>query len=510
MGAFTDEVLKNGELEGPDRIAVIESHRTWTWRELRAAVDDTTAALVRRGVSRLDRVLYLNDDSIKHQILMLACADTGCILVPLNSKFTPSEVDQAISMVQPVLALTSPEYVKRFGNLSHGRRWEPFALEELVSLEILDQDALDLRNIDPGNFMRTPFLICLTSGSTGMPKAVVYSTEGELSCARMFGRLWRLNSRDVLLAGLPFAWVYGLSTTYLTALAAGSVSVMVSRFSPKLIVQAMKKHNISVFLGTSSQYRILLEYSKKDREAVLESLGLRMAIAGGERRNEAVLSDFTAATGTPVFDLYASSECRPAFGYDPVADGLPRLNKCGKPVPGVEVDLRTPPGSSDSDLPVLYARSPGNYMGYFDAHKLVDPEITPETWINLGDAFSIDIEGYGQVHDRQTGLIIRGGTNISPAEVEQVLSSHPGVLEAAVVGVPDEEYGEAVAATIVWSEAAGRFDSPGLAAFCSERLSAYKVPTIWNHVADLPRNINHKVDKRAILKSFKASNHSTG
>lgn len=508
MGAFTDEVLKTGEMEGPDRIAVIESHRSWTWRELRTAVDDTAAALVRRGVSRLDRILYLNDDSIKHQILMLACADIGCILVPVNSKYTPSEVDQAISLVRPVLALTSPDYVERFGGTLQDGRWEHFGLEELVGFDIPDQEALDLRHIDPETFARTPFLICLTSGSTGTPKAVVYSTEGELSCVRMFGRLWRLNSRDVVLAGLPFAWVYGLSTTYLTALVAGSVSVMVSRFSPKLIVQAMKQHNISVFLGTSSQYRILMEYSRKDAEAGLESLHLRMGIAGGERRNEAVLSEFTSVTGTPVFDLYASSECRPAFGYDPIADGLPRLDKCGRPVPGVDVDLRPLPGSSDNDLRVLYARSPGNYMGYFDAHKLVDPEISAETWINLGDAFSIDSEGYGQVHDRYTGLIIRGGTNISPAEVELVLLGHPGVLEAAVVGVPDEEYGEAVAATIVWSEGAGRFDSDALMAFCSERLSSYKVPTIWRQVQDLPRNVNHKVDRRAVLKSFKEAGHS--
>lgn len=503
MGAFTDEVLKTGEMEGPDRVAVVELHRTWTWRELRAAAHEASSALSRMGVSRLDRVLYLNDDSIKHQVLMMACADIGAILVPLNTKYTSGEVDQAVSMVRPVLVLTSPGYLERFVNLSHSGKWKPFPLEELVGSEVSDQGARNLRQLAPGSFTRTPFLICLTSGSTGTPKAVVYSTEGELSCVRMFGRLWRLNSRDAVLGALPFAWVYGLSTTYLTALVAGSVSIMVPRFSPKLVFEALKRNETSVFLGTSSQYRILLEYSKGNQDAQLGSLGLRMAIAGGERRNEAVLDEFTASTGTPVFDLYASSECRPAFGYDPLVDRLPRPNKCGRPVPGVEVDLRIAPGAAESDLPVLYARSPGNYMGYFDADKLVDPEATAETWINLGDAFSLDSAGYGQVHDRHTGLIIRGGTNISPAEVEHVLYSHPGVLEAVVVGMSDNEYGEAVSAAVVWSDAAGEFDPDALAAFCSERLSNYKVPTVWRRVSELPRNVNDKIDRRSITRSFK-------
>jgi long-chain acyl-CoA synthetase len=227
-----------------------------------------------------------------------------------------------------------------------------------------------------------------------------------------------------------------------------------------------------------------------------------MAVSGGERRDEVAFAKFEEMFGVPVLDLYASSEGRPGFGYDPHTDPRPVPGSCGRVIPGVQARVES---GADGDLAgELHLRSDGNYMGYFDPERLVGPEITPDDWLPMGDRFELIDDGWGFVVGRSKEVIIRGGANISPVEVESVIAQHPGVSEVAVVGIASASHGESVAAAVV-----GDFDGaeePGavLAEYCETRLATFKVPTAWLVLDRLPRNSNDKVDKSAVRGLFDA------
>ncbi|MDD9207222.1 class I adenylate-forming enzyme family protein, partial [Georgenia sp. 10Sc9-8] len=423
---------------------MIDKHGVWTWRDLSEAVNGV-AGLLSGWIDRpYGRVLFLAEDSAWHHVTLLACGDAGYIFVPLNAKYLPQDVERASEQIAPSLILVEPEHAEKARLLDMERVGEVGPLTAYVPRggagAPTSGEAPVLR--------RRPFLITLTSGSTGRPKPVLYSTEGELACMEMFSSLWRLNHNDVVLAPLPLAWIYGLSTSYLSALYAGSRSVIVPRFSPRLILAYLERSEVTMTLGVSTQYRILAE--------VFESHGrdpfggrLRMAVAGGERRNEAALGRFSELTGAPVFDLYASSEWRPGFGYDPLVHVAPVVGSCGPLIAGVEVELRAGDGTAAQGEGELFGRSPGNFMGYFTPEGIVAEEVLPENWLPIGDGFRLAEDGFGFVLDRHSGTIVRGGENISPAEVEDAINSHPDVVESVVVGLPDPEYGEAVAAVVV-------------------------------------------------------------
>jgi long-chain acyl-CoA synthetase len=304
-----------------------------------------------------------------------------------------------------------------------------------------------------------------------------------------------------MLAPPAFSWIYGLSTANLTGLMAGSGAVMLERFSPTLLCDRAERRGVTIFMGVVTHFRILVDYCEKTGRRPFGP-ELRMAVSGGERRDEVAFAKFEEMFGVPVLDLYASSEGRPGFGYDPQLDPRPVPGSCGRVIPGVQARIEA--GAAGDVAGELHLRSEGNYMGYFDPERLVDPEITPDDWLPMGDRFEITGDGWGFVVGRSKEVIIRGGANISPVEVESVIAQHPDVTGVAVVGIASASHGESVAAAVVGDF--GGVAEPGvvLAEYCAERLAKFKVPTEWLVLGRLPRNSNDKVDKVAVMSLFNA------
>jgi long-chain acyl-CoA synthetase len=299
-----------------------------------------------------------------------------------------------------------------------------------------------------------------------------------------------------------FSWIYGLGTANLTGLMSGSKAVMLERFSPTLLCDRADGRGVTVFMGVVTHFRILVDYCEKTGRRPFGP-ELRMAVSGGERRDEVAFAKFEEMFGVPVLDLYASSEGRPGFGYDPHTDPRPTPGSCGRLIPGVQARVESKEGSDLAGE--LHLRSDGNYMGYFDPERLVDPEVTPDDWVPMGDRFEITDDGWGFVVGRSKDVIIRGGANISPAEVESIIAQDPRVTGVAVVGIESASHGELVAAAVV-----GNFDGvedPGaaLVAHCENQLANFKIPTEWLVVDRLPRNSNDKVDKAAVKCLFTAA-----
>ncbi|MBT2554192.1 class I adenylate-forming enzyme family protein [Arthrobacter sp. ISL-5] len=493
MSSFADDILYMGLTTDPDRHAVTDGFGDWTWRGLQEQVVQAEKYLRGLDLPKRSRVVLVGPDSVWHQIMLLACSRAEMIFVPVNNRYTSADADHVMRLIKPAVGLLHPDFASMFAHTGAQTMNEKMGPFDLVAWT---GDAKDLSQVQT---QRTPILITLTSGSTAAPKPVLYSAEGELAVARLHGALWRLNSSDLMLAPPAFSWIYGLGTSNLTGLMSGSRALMLERFSPTLLCDRAEGRGVTIFMGVVTHFRILVDYCEKTGRRPFGP-ELRMAVSGGERRDEVAFAKFEEMFGVPVLDLYASSEGRPGFGYDPYTDPRPVTGSCGRVIPGVQAKVEA---DEHGDLAgELHLRSAGNYMGYFDPERLVKPEITPTDWLPMGDRFEITDDGWGFVIGRRKDVIIRGGANISPVEVESVIAQHPKVTGVAVVGIESASHGEFVAAAVEGDFSGLEDPSAALAEHCEQQLAKFKVPTYWLTVDSLPRNSNGKLDKTAIKSLF--------
>jgi long-chain acyl-CoA synthetase len=497
MSSFADDTLYMGLTAGPNRHAVADTFGDWTWRELQEQILEAEGYLRGLGLPRRSRIVLVGPDSVWHHIMLLACARAEMIFVPVNNRYTSADADHVMRLIKPAVGLLHPDFASIFAHTGFGA-----AGEKMGPFVLVTWDISEVRDLSEVQTQRTPILITLTSGSTAAPKPVLYSAEGEKAVSRLHSALWRLNSNDVLLAPPAFSWIYGLGTANLTGLMAGSKAVMLERFSPTVLCDRAEGRGVTVFMGVVTHFRMLVDFCETTGRRPFGP-ELRMAVSGGERRDEVAFAKFEEMFGVPVLDLYASSEGRPGFGYDPLTDPRPVSGSCGRVIPGVQAKVEV---EDDGGLAgELYLRSEGNYMGYFNPETLVDPEITAQDWLPMGDRFEISDDGWGFVVGRSKEVIIRGGANISPVEVEAVIADHPDVSGVAVVGIESASHGESVAAAIVGEFTEAEELGEVLYAHCESRLAKFKIPTEWMIVDRLPRNSNDKIDKIAVKGMFGAN-----
>jgi long-chain acyl-CoA synthetase len=223
---------------------------------------------------------------------------------------------------------------------------------------------------------------------------------------------------------------------------------------------------------------------------------LRLCVSGGEPRNEPAFALWRKLTGCPVHDVYCASECWPVVTYDPTAEPEPVNGSAGVVVPGARMRVLDESGGEvpAGETGVGLWRAPALMLGYWKEPELTAGALTNDGWYRSGDFVRVDAAGHVYVMGRASDLIIRGGSNVSPAEVEHVLGRHPDIAESAVAGIPDPVYGEQVAAAIVVVPG-GRFDPDGFADFCAAELAGYKIPTVFREFEALPRGATGKVSR---------------
>ena len=312
---------------------------------------------------------------------------------------------------------------------------------------------------------------------------------GLLGAAAAYARVWHLGPDDATLVCLPMAWAFGLVTTSMAALLTGGRVVALARAEPEAMLGAMADHSVTFFAGVTTMFGKLVQHLDTRDGPRPDLSRLRLCISGGEPRNEVAFSRWQQLTGCPVHDVYAASECFPVVTYDPFEDPQPRPGSAGRVVAEAALRLVDPEGQ---DVPAgatgeAWTRGPALLAGYWRDPGLTAQVLTRDGWYRTGDLARIDDDGYVHVVGRVSTMIIRGGSNVSPAEVEAVLRDHPDVREAAVVGLPDAQYGEEVAAAVVL-ELAAVLDAAALRAHCAAVLARYKVPSRVVEVEQLPRN----------------------
>ncbi len=338
-------------------------------------------------------------------------------------------------------------------------------------------------------------VIIYTSGTTGRPKGA------ELSHFNLFfnavykaDKLLKLREDDVGMAVLPLFHIFGQTTVMNASIYVGNTVAMVPRFEPEAALETIQSAGVTVFVGVPTMYQYLLRYPESGE---YDTSSLRLGVSGGASMPVEVLKDFEDKFGVVILEGYGLSETSPGACFNRSAEQR-KVGSIGVPFWGVEIKVVD---ENDEDLPVgergeLVLRGHNVMKGYYKR-----PEATAEAikngWFHTGDVATMDEDGFFFIVDRVKDVVVRGGYNVYPREVEEAIYEHPGVAEVAVIGIPHEELGEEVVAVIVMKDGASA-DEEEITAFVRERVARYKYPRQIVFMDDLPKTATGKILKREL------------
>ncbi|HSV64462.1 MAG TPA: AMP-binding protein [Mycobacteriales bacterium] len=452
----------------PDRPVLWTAPTGWlTGAELAARSDVAARRLAGAGVQPGDRVLLSGAPSADLVTAYVALLRLGCAVVPVNTAYTARELAHIVGDVRPAAAI-----------LDSPRELPGVPLVAGLGPTLADPTVADPGGADPGLDRAAagdPALIGFTSGTTGAPKGAVLSHGNLLAAADALRAAWRWTPDDRLVCALPLFHMHGLGVALNGTLLAGASLVLLPKFEANAVLDAVGTHQASLFFGVPTMYARLAGSPRAG-----ELAALRLAVAGSAPLPVDLWHALAASTGQRVLERYGMTETV-MLTSNPY-DGERRPGTVGLPLPGVQVRLAAGTG-------VVEVRGPNVFSGYWERPEATAGAFTADGWFRTGDIGTLSADGYLSLVGRVSELIITGGFNVYPREVEDVLRGHPAIRDVAVVGLPDPEWGEVVTAYCVGSPV----QEEALVAYCAERLAAYKRPRRWRWVADLPRNAMGKV-----------------
>lgn len=484
-----------------DRTALVTDGRDLTFAELNEISADVAAALAARGIGLGDTVAVLSPNrwewiAVYHGILKL-----GGVVVPLNAMLTADEVAYIVRDAGVKAVFIAGEALDAVGTVFNGID----SVELVISFDERE-DCLDLRRMlvknSGSNFEPRPVdpasLACVayTSGTTGRPKGTMQSHRSlVLNCAytaTMHGR----TGDDVVVTSLPAGHVYGNIAIHSTFIAGGCV-VLLARFDPAAALAAIETHRATMFEGVPAMYAMMLA-SQAITDANLSSL--RRCTVGGQTVAEHITVEWERRSRAPLIELWGMTELSGAGAthavYAPNVRG-----SIGVALPGVELRVTPLEGQKTECVPgeagELMVRGPIVTMGYLNNPKATAESVTPEGWLHTGDLAIHDGYGHFFVIDRLKDVIITGGYNIYPAEIERVMIGHEAVALVAVGREPDDVKGEVAHAYVVLSPGTEP-DADDLMTYCRQRLAAYKVPRAIHFVNELPTTSSGKLIRREL------------
>lgn len=486
----------------PDALALSERGAEISYAELVELVAAAAEKMARAGVKPSDRVALVADNSAAYLVCAFAVWKAGGVLATVYPSLGATELTYCLDSADPVLVIAD----RRVGEAV--RQAAPVGVP-VVDLELRPavEKVAAAAEPTPPAVAGDLALLCFTSGSTNVPKAVMHSLAGLTAAATAFAEVWHLGRDDRTVVCLPMAWAFGLVTTSMTTLLSGGTVLPLARTRPELLTAAITERKATFLAGVTTMFTKLVEYLGALPE-LPDLSSLRLCVSGGEPRNERSFGIWREMTGTAVHDNYAASECFPVVTYDPQADPVPRPRSSGKVVAGARMRIvgsdgrEVEPGQAGEAL----WQGPALMLGYWKNPELTAEALTVDGWYRTSDLVRVDGEGYVHVEGRLSSMIIRGGSNVSPAEVESVLTAHDSVRQVAVVGLDDDLYGQQVVAVVVPRDG-GRFDTEALLAHCRDQLAGYKVPTRVVCVAEeLPLHpATGKVDRKRLADRLETS-----
>jgi malonyl-CoA/methylmalonyl-CoA synthetase len=456
----------------PDRLFLrTPAGRQVTYSSMTQLVDRIAAALAQRDVQPADRVVAQIEKSPEAIALYLACLRVGAVFVPLNTAYTRAEIEYFLGDADPKLAV---------GVATGG-----VSLAELASSEsAAARTPADAKQSDLAALL-------YTSGTTGRSKGAMLTRANLATNAITLAEAWRFTANDVLLHALPIFHVHGLFVAINTVLASGCSMLFLSKFDADEVVRLLPE--ATVMMGVPTFYTRLLQHPAFTREA---AANIRLFVSGSAPLLSETHREFLDRTGHAILERYGMSET--LMNTSNPYEGERVAGSVGPALPGVEVRIADP----ESGVGMIEVRGPNVFSGYWRMPEKTAAEFRKDGFFITGDVGRFDRQGYLFIVGRAKDLIISGGYNVYPVEVEAELDALSGVAESAVIGVPHPDFGEGVTAVVV-PRAGATLDESVLRAALEQRLAKYKLPKRIVFVHEMPRNAMGKVQKTELRQRYR-------
>ena len=514
------DIIERGARDYPERVALIFRDQPTSFGEMAVAVRRLAAGFRAMGIEPGARIGLLLPNCPPCLSASSAAAMIGAVIVPSNPLLKPAElayiwrdcdlraivtVPQLLPVVQAARQ-TLPGLRHVVSVVAREEMPDPAIAETVdgfVALaDLMRQGAGRLAAGEtpdaPDRDSQACAVIIYTSGTTGYPKGAMLSHFNLMRNVEQVQQAFQFYPDDRFITILPLFHAFAGTVCMHTALAVGATSVLMENFAPARAFETLERHGVSIFCGVPALFHGLLQFTP-DREYDLSKL--RIFISGGAPLPAPTLHALEARFHLPVLEGDGPTECSPATSVNPL-HGARKVGSVGLPLPGVEITI-----FDDDDNPVptdamgeIVVRGDNVMLGYLN-----QPEATAEAmrggWYHTGDIGKIDSDGYVFILDRKKDMILVGGLNVYPREVEEALFQHPAVADVAVIGLPDAVRGEAVTAVVVLKPEASAVERE-LIAFCRERIANYKVPRAVLFREVLPRGATGKVVKRLLKKEL--------
>jgi malonyl-CoA/methylmalonyl-CoA synthetase len=476
----------------------------YTWDDIEQATGKLASFLASLRLAAGARIAVQVEKSPEALLLYLACLRAGYVYLPLNVAYRESEIDYFVGNAEPEVVVCSPR--------NHDWVAAVAARHKVPHVFTLGEDRdgslLAAAAGFPSRFATVRrgaddlAAILYTSGTTGRSKGAMLSHGNLAANAVTLHHYWRWRRGDVLLHALPIFHVHGLFVAAHGALLSGSRTIWLARFDPAAVIEALPR--ATVFMGVPTMYVRLLDDPRFGRDCCA---GMRLFISGSAPLLPETFRQFEERTGMRILERYGMSETI-MLTSNPY-DGNRVAGTVGLPLPGVEVRVVDDLGLAcgPGEVGAIQVRGPNVFRGYWRMPEKTREEFTDDGWFRTGDVGRFDANGYLSIVGRSKDLIITGGYNVYPKEIESVLDELPEVRESAVVGIPDRDFGESVAAAVVPRDGA-RIDVAALVATVKGRIAGFKVPRKVLVVDELPRNQMGKVQKNLLRERLSVEGES--
>jgi long-chain acyl-CoA synthetase len=488
------ELLHHRAHTAPDKIFLFSEadKREFSYREFEMAVGRTAGMLSTKGIRKGDVVSLLLPNSVEYIVAYFACWQLGALAGPVNGHLKSQEIAYVVSNSESKLMLVNSEFVGKVDGSQ-------------VPVVVFDDERQASHGFTPKNAdtlnQEDEAIIIYTSGTTGKPKGCLLTHGNVIANARQISQWLGFTDKDRLLTIMPLFHMNAVSVTTMSALYAGGSTVVSQKFSASRFWQIISDYQVTSFGSVATMLSMLLSTYPEGVPAGLKTDQLRFAMCGSAPVPTELLRRFEETFHCLVVEGYGLSEstCRSTFNPP---DERRRAGSCGLPIGNemrvVDEDDQEVP---DGQLGEIVLRGDNILKGYFKDEAATATAFR-NGWFHTGDIGYRDSDGFYYIVDRKSDMIIRGGENIYPREIDEVLYQHPQIAAAAVIGVSDELYGEEVAAVVVLKPDV-EVSEAEVIEFCKARLADYKCPKTVRFVADIPKGPTGKLLKRELAQMFR-------
>ncbi len=487
-------------LDDPKRLAIetIDGSRI-SYGELISRAGQIANVLVGRGVKPGDRVAAQTEKSVTGLVLYLATVRAGAVYLPLNTAYTLNELEYFITDAEPSLVVCDPSKAAGIGAIAAkvAARVETLGTDGKGSLtEAADKARAEFVTVPRADDDLAAILY--TSGTTGRSKGAMLTHDNLASNSLTLVDYWRFTDQDVLIHALPIYHTHGLFVASNVTLFARGSMIFLPKFDPDLIIRLMAR--ATVLMGVPTFYTRLLQNPALNRDTTRH---MRLFVSGSAPLLADTHREWFARTGHAVLERYGMTETN--MNTSNPYEGERVAGAVGHPLPGVSVRVTDPETGKElarDEVGMIEVKGPNVFKGYWRMPEKTKTEFRDDGFFITGDLGKIDAKGYVHILGRGKDLVISGGFNVYPKEIESEIDAMPGVIESAVIGVPHADFGEGVTALVVCDKKAA-IDEAAVLKALDGRLAKFKMPKRVFVVDELPRNTMGKVQKNVLRDSYK-------